>query len=139
MSPHAIDVLAYAGAGGLFFGAGAAGADGAETSTVTANIGGTINGANSGTVTVNADDGSSLNALAVGAAVAGGDALGVASGVVKKTSAVTAQVASTSSSPTTIANYNALNVTASEEGTIAAKGIAGAGGLGSAGPSAGAP
>ncbi len=137
-APHAIDVQAYAGAGGLFFGAGAAVADGAETSTVTANIGGTITGANSGTVTVNADDGSSLNALAVGAAVAGGDALGIASGIVKKTSAVTAQVASTSSSPTAVANYNALNVTASEDGTIAAKSIAGAGGLGSAGTGAGA-
>lgn len=133
-APHAVDVQAYAGAGGLIGGAGAAIADGAETSSVTANIGGTITGTNAGSVTANAEDGSSVNALGVGAAVGGGVALGVSSGLATKSSIVTAQLAQS----TTVANYDALSVTASESGSVHGKAIAGAGGIGFAGTGAGA-
>jgi hypothetical protein len=133
-APHAVDVQAYAGAGGLIGGAGAAVADGAETSSVTANIGGTITGTNAGSVTANAEDHSSVNALGVGAAVGGGVALGVSSGLAAKSSTVTAQLAQS----TTVANYDALNVTAGEDGSVRGKAIAGAGGIGFAGTGAGA-
>ena len=129
-SGHASDVEAYAGAGSLGTALGAAVAYGDVNNNVTASLGGTVTGASS--VSVTADDGSSVNSGAFGAVVGGGAALGISSATAEKTSQVSALIATSSS----ITSTGAVGLTATGEGSVAAKAIAGAGGISVAGAGA---
>lgn len=126
---HAVEVDAYAGAGGAAAAIGAAVAIGTVNNTVTAQLGGTIIGpdaAGATTVSLNASDSSSVYTQAVGAAIAtDGMALGASIATTTKSSLIYAAVIEGAS----ISGYSGMTVTAAGSGSLGADSAAGAGGV----------
>lgn len=126
---HAVEVDAYAGAGGAAAAIGAAVAIGTVNNTVTAQLGGTTIGpdaAGATTVSLNASDSSSVYTQAVGAAIAtDGMALGASIAVTTKSSLIYAAVLEGAS----ISGYSGMTVTAAGSGSLGADSAAGAGGV----------
>lgn len=127
VSDRTILVLTAAGSAGIV-GVGAAYADARAASTVTAGIGGRINGMGSAPVNIEARDDNSIGSYGIGAA-AGAAAAGLVVGFAEKSSVVVADVRS----GTTISDPGALTLNATADGVVTARGAAAAGGLAFAG------
>jgi hypothetical protein len=120
----AAKVQAFAGAGGLAAAIGAAVAHAEISNSVSAQLGGTVTGDNTGVANVTATDTSSVNAKAVGATLAGGVAVGISLAFATKGSLVYATLPEGAS----ISGYQSVNLTATGSGAVTAMGVAGAGG-----------
>lgn len=126
---RAVEVDAYAGAGGAAAAIGAAIAIGTVNNTVSAQLGGTIIGpdaAGATAVSLSASDSSSIYTNAVGASIAtDGMALGASIATTTKSSLIYAAVLNGAS----ISGYSGMTVTAAGSGSLGADSAAGAGGV----------
>ncbi len=125
----AADTDAYAGAGGLMAGIGAAVAVSKAANNVSVSLNGVINGTGStSTLIATAADATTVDSRAVGATFGGGTALGASIATSIKSSTVeAAAVAATSMS-----NWGTVGIGASTSGAVYSQASAGAGGIGGA-------
>ena len=126
-------VKAGAGGGGLYAGLGAAIAIADTKNNVVASAGGTLRGTGAGNAAVNAQDTTNAKSWAIGVAVGGYGGVGVSAATTDKDSTVAAGIGQGS----TVRDFNRVDVTATNSGSVEAVAKAGAGGVGGAGAGAG--
>ncbi|WP_179145253.1 leukotoxin LktA family filamentous adhesin [Rhizobium sp. RU36D] len=120
---------AFAGAGGLMAGIGAAVAISTGNNNVSATLGGTLTGrSGSSAVLANAMDTTRLSSYAVGATIGGGAAVGASVATSTKSSKVDA----TGVDGSRVTGWNNVSISAGTAGALSSKAIAGAGGIGAA-------
>jgi filamentous hemagglutinin family protein len=132
---HAAEIDSYDGAAGLV-GIGAAISDTVDNNTLLAGLSGTAFGNGTGSISIGANDSTSMlmnagdpcaenGGVCPGNITVGGGVVGISVAYASRTSSVTAEIANNAS----VLNYDGIAVTASTSGAIAATSVAAGGGI----------